>query len=250
MSFVLYGFGLALTDTKKMRLTVDQSVSALISLIKQHKLTEINELYTRSSSLENIAQLKFIYQSAQQNSEVYSFYQDLCTKLCASKEIPSGAIAGINNLERFTFFTPALKQNNGFSKANEQGNTALHIICTNPKNHVPPFNYIRSLLLFESNEGLIQALEKRNNQHLTAIECYFAYNVHFDHLPPHELSALLALIEAQAQLMTQEKTRLTAICNRLKVSEHAHQLNEDNHRVLLLASTYKVSVSDVCALLK
>jgi hypothetical protein len=156
--------------------------------------------------------------------------------------MPIGVIAGINDPARFTFFTPALKQNNGFSQANAQGNTALHILFANPHNSVPPFNYIRSLLLFESNEGLIHALKQRNNQQLTAIECYFAYNTHFNNLPAHELSALLALIEAQAQL--------AAICKKLKASAHAHQLSENNHRILLLASTYKVSVSAVCDLLK
>ncbi|WP_147386045.1 hypothetical protein [Pseudoalteromonas sp. MSK9-3] len=233
-----------------MRFTVDPSVSALISLIKKHNLPEISELYTRSNSSENIAQLKFMYQSALQSPEVYSFYQDLCTKVSASKAMPIGVIAGINDPARFTFFTPALKQNNGFSQANEQGNTALHILFSNPHNSVPPFNYIRSLLLFESNEGLIHALKQRNNQQLTAIECYFAYNTHFDNLPAHELSALLALIEAQTQLLPQQETVLAAICKKLKASEHVHQLSEDNHRILLLASTYKVSVSAVCDLLK
>ncbi|KAF7775161.1 hypothetical protein PCIT_a1285 [Pseudoalteromonas citrea] len=229
---------------------MDPSVSALIALIKQQDLSAVSELYAQSSSLENIAQLKFLYHSAQQNAQVYSFYQDLCTQLCKTKPLPQGVIAGINDQSRLTFFTPALKFNNGFSLINEQGNTALHILFSNPQNVVPPFNYIRSLLLFESNEGLTHALKLRNNQQLTTIECYFAYNPHFNDLPAHEFSAVLALIEAQTQLLPQQPHVLTAICHKLKSSKHVHQLDERNHRILLLASTYQVSTSTVCGLLK
>ncbi|MBQ4863274.1 hypothetical protein J8L98_16440 [Pseudoalteromonas sp. MMG013] len=228
---------------------MEPCISALITLIKQQDIAAVYELYENSTEPDNILQLKFIYQSAQQNPQVYGFYQDLCEQLAQRKTLPTGLIAGINDSDRFNFFTPSLKHNGGFSQKNAQGNTVLHVLFANPSNILPPFNYIRSLLLFESNEGLIQALQQRNQQQLTAIECYFAYNPHFSALPRHELSAILALIEAQAQLISQQSQVLAAICKRLKQCNNATKLDSQNHRVLLLATTYNLATKEVLSLL-
>lgn len=229
---------------------MEHSIGKFISLIKKQDLTGVCALYEHANETENLGQLKFMYQSATQNPEVYSFYQDLCVRLMQVKPMPTGLITGLNDCERFDFFAPALKSNHGFSLTNHQGNTAIHILFANPDNTIPPFNYIRSLLLFESNEGLVEALKKRNQQQLTAIECYFAYNPHLIALPAHELSAILALIEVQDQLVEQQTQLLSAICKRLSKAANIKDIKPDNHRVLLLAAAYSTSAAKILTLLK
>ncbi|CAM4249279.1 hypothetical protein [Pseudoalteromonas byunsanensis] len=226
-----------------------ESVIKLVELIKHQDAQALIEFYQQSNSNDNIAQLKYLYQQAQSDQALYLFFQDLVSTLFEKKPIPEPLIAGINDIDKLTFFTPALSACEGFDQQNEQGNTVLHALLGRLHPAPPPFNYIRSLMLFERNESLAKALASKNNQQLMPMECYLAFNPCFDTLPAHELTAALALLEAQVKQQASQASTLMLICKHLKKSADFSKLNGNNHRILLLGAAFECANEEVLTLL-
>ncbi|BBN80903.1 hypothetical protein PA25_08880 [Pseudoalteromonas sp. A25] len=229
-------------------MNLKESTNTLIDFIKQQDIKGLVDFYVQSSANENIAHLKYLYQQAMQEQAYYQFCQDIVISLLAKKPLPKALIAGINNIDKLTFFTPALSESEGFVLQNEQQNTILHVLLSEP-NDPPPFNYIRSLLLFERNESLAPALATRNEQQLLPMECYLAFNRCFEPLQPHELSAALALLEAQVKQVPSAINTLRLICNHLKINMKGNNLTSSHHRIILLGAAFECSSEDVMTLL-
>ncbi|NOU50584.1 hypothetical protein HG263_08520 [Pseudoalteromonas sp. JBTF-M23] len=226
-----------------------ESVQTLIEMIKQRDTQALVDFYQQSDINENIAQLKYLYQQAIQDQAHYQFFQDLVASFLEHKPLPTALIGGINDIEKLTFFTPALSASEGFSLKNDQGSTILHALLSQTKAAPPPFNYIRSLLLFERNESLATALATRNDQQLLPMECYLAFNPCFEPLAAHELTAALALLEAQIKQVPSEINTLRLICNHLKNNAHFDELTSSSHRIILLGAAFECPSEDVMTLL-
>jgi len=230
----------------------NQTLQRFISYIKTQQVDKLPEFYTQLSDSDCVLVLKFCFEQAIQNQEVYIFFQDLCKQLITEKKaLPEGLITGINTLERLAFFSSALTEIEGYKQANRQGNTLVHALCTNSQQTEWPFNFLRSLMLFERNESLAHALGHKNHQRMRPIDCYLAFNHNLAKLPDHELSALLALIEIQSKTSEQsEPGLLHAICQFLVKEKINKQLDSTHPRILLIASCFQARVETVCTLLK
>ncbi|WP_105167704.1 hypothetical protein [Pseudoalteromonas sp. T1lg23B] len=226
-----------------------ESIIKLVELIKHQDAQALIEFYQQSNSNDNIAQLKYLYQQAQSDQTLYQFFQDLVSTLFEKKPIPKLLIAGINDIDKLTFFTPALSASEGFNQQNEHGNTVLHTLLGRSQPIAPPFNYVRSLMLFERNESLAKALACKNAQQLMPMDCYLAFNPCFDALPAHELTAALALLEAQVKQQPSQASTLLLICKHLKKSPNFSKLDGNNHRILLLGAAFECASEEVMTLL-
>ncbi|WP_046005719.1 hypothetical protein [Pseudoalteromonas rubra] len=215
------------------------AVTSMIQAIHSHDLARIKHCYEQATGSERTAQLRHCYEAADNHPANYEHYQNIVAHCVSQHGLPAGVIAGINTTERLDFFMPALQAANAFNVTNHQGNTFLHCLFVNPANSLPPFNYIRSLLLFERNESLGEALIVRNHQKLNALETYLSFNPHHHELPQHELTAWLALCEAQRKLNGVDSDNLA------KVMAHVRGRAESTHRLTLIASYYQVSVSSL-----
>ncbi|RZM85276.1 hypothetical protein [Pseudoalteromonas rubra] len=215
------------------------AVTSMIQAIHSHDLARIKHCYEQATGSERTAQLRHCFEAADNHPANYEHYQNIVAHCISEHGLPAGVIAGINTTERLDFFMPALQAANAFSATNHQGNTFLHCLFVNPANPQPPFNYIRSLLLFERNESLGEALVVRNHQSLNALETYLSFNPHQHELPQHELAAWLALCEAQRKLSGANNDNLA------KVMAHVRGRAESAHRLTLIASYYQVSVSSL-----
>ncbi|MFC3032271.1 hypothetical protein ACFOEE_07060 [Pseudoalteromonas fenneropenaei] len=168
--------------------------------------------------------------------------------LCVDTAIPNELIAGINDESRLTFFTPVLLSKEAFAQVNHQGNTVLHILFASPLAAYPPFNYVRSLLLFERNESLSKALAVRNQQQLTAIEMFFSHRKDLTALPNHELGALLALVEVERKLqITPLKANLPMIVKHLRKQHKATWTGAEQCHIML-ASYYQCPLALVLSI--
>ena len=229
----------------------NESLQTFISCIQSQQVDKLPALYIQLNDAEATQIQKFCYQQAESNDEIYRFFQDLSSQLIISKgTLPEGLITGINTLNRLIFFSNAISSIEGYAQTNRQGNTLLHALLANSKQTTLPYNYLRSLMLFERNESLSLALAKKNEQKMRPIDCYLAYNDDLAELPDHELSALLTLIEIQSK-STQDNDphMLNSIC-RLLVKKKLHKkLHNAHQRVLLIASSFLVTTSSVCKLL-
>ncbi|MCO7186929.1 MULTISPECIES: hypothetical protein [unclassified Pseudoalteromonas] len=216
-----------------------QAVTDMIQAIHSHSLARILTCYEQATPAERSAQLRHCFDAASNHTANYEHYQNITAHCVTHHGLPSSVIAGINNSERLDFFMPALQAANAFNVTNHQGNTFLHCLFANPQNPLPPFNYIRSLLLFERNESLADALVVRNHQGLNALEVYLGFNPHYCELPQHELAAWLALCEAQRKLSGVNRDNLEKVMSQLSADP------QRKGRLILIASYYQVSVSSL-----
>ncbi|MCF2856390.1 hypothetical protein L1286_02820 [Pseudoalteromonas sp. SMS1] len=217
----------------------EQAIADLILAIRSKDLDKIRHAYAKHGDLDQAAQLKFCFETALSQPNNYEHYQNIAAQCIVAHGLPSGVIAGLNNSERITFFMPALQASEAYAQTNHQGNTFLHTLFANPELPLPPFNFIRSLLLFERNESLVSALRVRNQHNLTPIECYFIYNLKDAQLPEHELTALFALIEAERADQSQpDMSNLKHIKSALKSVTY----DRDARPLLVIASYYQTPV--------
>ena len=240
-------------NLKKIPNTVqNQTLQRFISYVKSQQVDKLPEFYSQLCDSDCVLVLKFCFEQAIKNQETYIFFQDLCKQLITTKEVlPEGLITGINTLERLAFFSNALTEIEGYKQANRQGNTVIHALCSNAQQTQWPFNFLRSLMLFERNESLAHALGHKNHQSMRPIDCYLAFNHNLAKLPDHEFSALLALIEIQSKTSQQSESGLLhAICQLLVKEKVNEQLDNAHQRVLLIASCFQTRVETVCTLLK
>ena len=207
--------------------------------------------YADSSEAENLGQLAFLFKQAQIDGAGFEPYQQLATQCIGAKGFPKSLIANINQADLLTFFTPALQLNWHFTTTNQHQRNVLHYLMLGNPSVVeikhPPFIYLRSLMLFESNEMLQDALVKRDNEGMTPLELYLSSNKNLSLLPNHEFTAVLALIEFQSN----KKAIDSRNYKRLLLSVKEQCLNQavamggDLHRLQLLAAFYGVSVEQL-----
>jgi len=122
--------------------------------------------------------------------------------------------------------------------------TNNQLIATPPS---PPFNYLRSMMLFESNEALRDGLCQRDQQNLTPIEAYLCANKNFAPLADHELTALLALIEIESKQQEVDQTNYS-LCMQAASKlcrEQALLTNPELQRVMLIATYYTTPIKQV-----
>jgi len=188
-------------------------MKTLYGLLTNTDLKGLLKHYLACNEKENLSQIAFLFQQGQIKSTNFDFYQQLATKFIESKGLPVALIRQIKNNDILSFFTPALQLKANFNKVNDQQRNVLHYLMlgdnslmlgeenslSEEKSPAPPFNYLRSLMLFESNELIHFALCQRDAQNFTPVETYLHANQNLDDLPNHELSALLALIEIESK---------------------------------------------------
>jgi hypothetical protein len=228
-----------------------EHLQTLIDLFKANNFDGLSEHYLASSEPENIAQLAFVFQQGQKSVTRFDFYQQIITKFIGSKGLPERLIKEFKTSDMLSFFTPALLAEGSFNKVNQFQRNVLHyLLVGNPSLGVdvqPPFNYLRSMMLFGSNEPLCNALCQRDSQNLTPVEAYFHYNKNLTVLPNHELSALFALIEIEnKQQSVNDKNYIQVIQAVQKLCRtQVQDINESLQRLLLIASYYKKPVKEV-----
>lgn len=230
---------------------MQQHLQTLIHLLTKNDLKALLQHYLNSSELENVAQLGFMFQQAQIKSANFNYYQQLATSFIETKGLPVRLIAKIKTNNTLNFFTPALQIQNNFIKIDHQQCNVLHYLFSHNElkqpNYQPPFNYLRSMLLFGSNNALCNGLSQRQHQNLTPIEAYLLTNINLAPLANHELTALLALIEIESknEKVNQDNYPLCLEAVSRFCQEQALLANQELQRIILIAAYYKRKANDV-----
>ena len=150
-----------------------------------------------------------------------------------------------------SFFTPALQIQNNFAKTDHQQRNVLHYLFSNNQikknNTQPPFNYIRSMMLFGSNKGLTDGLCQREKKSLTPIEVYLFTHKNLAPLVNHELTALFALIEIEDNQQSIEQANYLDCIEAVSIlcKEQAQAVNQELQRIILIATYYKIAIKKV-----
>ncbi|OUL57256.1 hypothetical protein [Pseudoalteromonas ulvae] len=219
-------------------------ISSLIQYLTNKDFSGLLTHYQRCDVHQQIDILAFVYQQSLKSLSVFEFYQHIATKLIQSNGLPELIIQQINTADALSFFTPALQCDSHFSKTNELKRNVVHYLLAGD---TPPFNYLRSLLLFESNEHLAQALCQRDCKNLTPIEVYLRINKQFSPLAPHEFNALLALMEAEQTFNPANRHNLTDTLK--QVAKHLQQqvliLDDQIERIGLIGAYYGLTAKQV-----
>ncbi|ALS34150.1 hypothetical protein PTRA_a3143 [Pseudoalteromonas translucida KMM 520] len=203
-------------------------IQLLNARLAKYQLDELDNDFKQLTPAQQANQLMHLYQSAQRMSVKYNFMQNVAIRILTNNPLPTSFISQLSTLDALSFFTPALKVNKGFLAQNEASNTVLHTVFKQPDANNLPFNYVRSLMLFESNDDLLKALALPNQQGLTPVACYIAYANKPTTPIKHEFSALLALMEMEQKQNAQAKQQLLNVL----------QGNTVNETTLLLSAAY------------
>lgn len=230
---------------------MQKHLQTLVNLLTKNDLKALLQHYLDSNEAENIAQLGFMFKQGQIKLSTFGFYQQLATGFIENKGFPIDLIAKIKTNDTLSFFTPALQIEDNFNKTDQQQHNVLHYLFTNPQlaaaNIQPPFNYLRSMMLFENNEALRDGVCQRDQQNLTPIEAYLFTNKNFTTLANHELTALLALIEIESKQQEVEQTNYTRFIHAVSklCTEQALLVSSDLQRVILIATYYTKAIEQV-----
>lgn len=227
---------------------MQKHLQILINLLTKNNLKALFQHYLNSSEAENIAQLGFMFQQGQIKS--FDFYQQLATGFIENKGFSIELISKIKTSNTLSFFTPALQIEKNFSKTDQRKCNVLHYLFTNnqPVSNVhPPFNYLKSMMLFGSNEALRDGLCQRNYQNLTPVEDYLFANKNLAPLANHELAALLALIEIERKQQAVDIVNYSLVIKAVGelCRSHAQLTNYDVQRIMLTATYYTKSINQV-----
>ncbi len=226
-----------------------QHMQTLIHLLSGNDDNALLQHYLSSEESENVVQLAHLFRQGMSSPSKFNFYQQLATKLIESKNLPIALIAQIKTNDTLSFFTPALQLEDNFKEIDLQQRNALHYLLADNKLSVnqPPFNYLRSMMLFGSNETLRDALCQRDCQNLTPIELYLLSNQDLTALPPHELTALLALIEIESKQQTVDETNYSPMIqavSKLCVNQ-VKPVSSELQRLILIAIYYSKPIKEM-----
>lgn len=230
---------------------MQKHLQTLISLLTKNELKALLQHYVDSSEAENIVQLGFMFKQGQLKLSTYDFYQQLATSFIEKKGFSIALIAKIKTNDTLNFFTPALQIADNFSKTDNQQRNILHYLLTNNQlvenNTQPPFNYLRSMMLFGSNKALRDGLCQRDQQNLTPVEVYLFDNKNLTPLANHELTALLALIEIESKQQEIDKTNYPSFIQAVSklCRGQAHLINHELQRIMLTATYYTTPIKQV-----
>lgn len=226
-----------------------QHVQTLSHLLSKNDDNALLQHYLVSKESENVVQLAYLFQQGMRDLSKFDFYQQLATKLIESKSLPAALIAQIKTSNTLSFFTSALQLEDNFKKTDHLQRNALHYLFAG--NHLvankPPFNYLRSMMLFESNGTLRDALCQRDCQNLTPIEVYLFSNQNLTSLPPHELIALLALIEIESKQQAVDATNYIQTIQAVgKLCRNQVQvISSELQRLILIAIYFTKPINDI-----
>lgn len=220
---------------------MDLSIQLLNARISKQQLNELDNDFKQLTPAQQTLQLNHLYESAQRLSIKYDFMQNIAIRILTNNMPPAPFVNQLITVDALSFFTPALRINKGFLAQDIQGNNVLHNVFKHADSKKLPFNYVRSLMLFESNDDLLKALAQTNKQGLTPVACYIAY-AHKQNTPvKHEFSALLALMEIEQKQNPNAKQQLA---NALK------EVNLSETTILLSAAYLQRSTAQVVHLIK
>ncbi len=226
---------------------MQSAIDQLNSRLQHHQLKELLSDYQRLSGVLQAAQLQHLYQLACSSEVKYLFLQNVAAHLLEASPLPREAVSFIDDIDKLSFFTPGLKFQNAFSITDQQGNTLLHHLFSQCRADALPFNYLRSLMLFESNESLADALTTLNHDQLAPIGCFIACNKNTQMLAKHEFSALLAMMEVDQR---HSPSAVNALISQLKAFYAPHLPTNADCKVLLCAAYLQVSTSQLITALK
>lgn len=230
---------------------MQQHLQILINLLQKNNLKTLLQHYLDSSEIQNTAQLGFMFQQGEIKLANFDYYQQLAMSFIETKGLSHSLIAKIKTNSTLNFFTPALQIADNFKKVDPQQRNVLHYLFTNNKmisaSSQPPFNYLRSMMLFGSNNALRNGLCQRNQQNLTPIEAYLFTNKNFTPLANHELTALLALIEIESKQQEVNQTNYSLFIKTISIfcKEQALLANHELQRTILIATYYTTSIQQV-----
>ena len=207
------------SDKKSLRIIMDLSIQLLNARISKHQLNELDNDFKKLSTAQQTLQLNHLYESAQRLSVKYDFMQNIATRILSTNTAPTPFINQLTNIDALSFFTPALKVNKGFLAQDTEGNNVLHNVFKHADATKLPFNYVRSLMLFESNDDLLKALAQPNQQGLTPVANYIAYADKPNTPVKHEFSALLALMEIEQKQNPSAKQQFPSALKGQKLNE-------------------------------
>lgn len=216
---------------------MDACINQLNQQMQQHQLPAIVDSFVRLSDAQQTLQLLHLYESAQRMSVKYAYLQNIASRVLTQHALPSELITSIQTLEQLSFFTPGLKFNNNFARQGAQQKNVLHSLFSHCTGSDLPFNYVRSLMLFESNESLLQALQQADQFGLTPVASYIANNPTEHNLPKHEFSALLALMEVEFK-QTQGNINTAAFLKALLALCQASATKSLSEYKILLSGAY------------
>lgn len=227
---------------------MQKHLQTLINLLTKNDLKALLQHYLDSNGAENIVQLGFMFKQGQIKS--FDFYQQLATSFIENKGFSIGFIPKIKTNNTLNFFTPALQIEENFSKTDHQQCNVLHYLFTNNQSVSsiqPPFNYVRSMMLFGSNKALRDGLCQRNQQNLTPIEAYLFANKNLTPLANHELTAFLALIEIERKQQEVDKANYSFVIQAVSelCQSQAQVPNHDLQRIILIATYYITPIKKV-----
>jgi len=230
---------------------MQKHLKTLVSLLTKMDLKALLQHYLDSSEAENIVQLGFMFKQGQIKSSSFDFYQELATSFISNKGLPSALISKIKTSNTLSFFTPALQIEDNFNSIDSEQRNVLHYIFTNNElitpDTQPPFNYLRSMMLFGSNTSLLAGLCQRDQQNLTPIEAYLFTNKNVNPLAPHEFTAFLALIEIERnqQAVNQGNYPLFIQTVGKLCQDQALLANHELQRIILIATYYETPIKQV-----
>ncbi|PKG86479.1 hypothetical protein CXF85_01885 [Colwellia sp. 75C3] len=228
-----------------------QHMQTMIDLLTSNDFDALLQHFSISSEPENIAQLAFLYLQGQKSIIKFGFYQQIATKWIDKKGLPLALISEFKSSDLLNFFTPVLQLEGNFNKTNDRQRNVLHYLLAGDQSRVtnvePPFNYLRSMMLFERNESLCNALCQRDSQNFTPVEVYLYSNKNLSILATHELSALFALIEIESKQQVIDEANYQLITqNVAKICRSQVQLvNIELQRLLLIATYYKKPIQEI-----
>jgi hypothetical protein len=226
-----------------------QHMQTLIHLLATNDDDALLKHYLVSKESENVVQLAYLFQQGMNDLSKFDCFQQLATTLIESKSLPSALIAQIKTSDTLSFFTCALQLEDNFKQVDHRQRNALHYLLAGSQlaTNRPPFNYIRSMMLFESNGTLRGALCQRDEQNLTPIEAYLFSNQNLTTLPPHELTALLALIEIERKQQTLDITNYVPVVQAVSklCRSQIQEINSELQRLMLIAVYFTKPVKDI-----
>ena len=238
-------------ELDKQMTLMKEHLKVLVDLLTKNDLKALLQHYLASNESENVVQLAFMFQQAQTQLTHFEFYQELVTKLIGSKTFPIAVISKISSNDTLSFFTPALQLEENFTTRDDRQRNVLHYLFVGKqlteKDQSPPFNYIRSMMLFETNETLRTALCQRDNNNFTPLEAYLTINKNFTPLPAHELIALFALIEIESKQQAVVEGNYQVVVQAVNKLFHNQKqiINSELQRLILIAAYYERTIEHV-----
>jgi len=230
---------------------MQKHLQTLISLLQKNDLSALLQHYLGSSETENTSQLGFMFQQGEIKSSNYDYYQQLATSFIETKGLSNSLVSKIQTGNTLSFFTPALQLLDNFKQTDEHQRNVLHYLFTNNKvsseNGHPPFNYLRSMMLFGSNNALCDAVCQRDKQKLTPIEAYLFTNKNLTPLVNQELTALFALIEVEHKQQEVSQANYLLFIKSISdiCKEQGVLTSQELQRILLISAYYTRSVKNV-----